>query len=68
MTNRIIPLKEISLIVGRHPRTVWRWWAKEGTFPSPLMNNNGRCIGWLQQDLDLWIEKSAAIHKTEEAA
>ncbi len=27
--NRIIPLKEVSEALGRTPKTIWRWWAKE---------------------------------------
>ena len=67
MSNRIIPLKEISEIVGRHPRTIWRWWAKEEIFPRPLLIH-GRCVGWLQRDLDSWMETSAASSKRKEAA
>ena len=34
MPNRIISLEEVSNLVGRHPRTIWRWWAKEDGFPA----------------------------------
>ncbi|TOC20861.1 helix-turn-helix transcriptional regulator [Vibrio parahaemolyticus] len=34
---------------------MWRWWAKEKTFPKPILIN-GRCLGWRESELDNWME------------
>ena len=31
--DRIMSLKEVSDSLGRSPRTIWRWWAKDKCFP-----------------------------------
>ncbi len=53
--NRIMSLKEVSEALGRTPKTIWRWWAKEKTFPKPILIN-GRCLGWRESELDNWME------------
>ncbi|HAS8629179.1 TPA: AlpA family phage regulatory protein [Vibrio vulnificus] len=65
MPNRIISLEEVSNLVGRHPRTIWRWWAKEDGFPRPLLRN-GRCIGWRQSDIDSWMDESVVTKNCKE--
>lgn len=42
--DRIMSLKEVSDSLGRSPRTIWRWWAKDKCFPKPIQIN-GRCLG-----------------------
>ncbi len=57
MTNyRVMSLKEVSEALGRHPRTIWRWWAKEKSFPLPIQRN-GRCLGWKEADFIKWLNK-----------
>ncbi|WP_021024491.1 helix-turn-helix transcriptional regulator [Salinivibrio costicola] len=53
-TPRIVSLKEMSALVGRSPKTIWRWWRKEQSFPPP-QQNNGRTIGWNEADYEAWL-------------
>lgn len=55
-TDRIIPPKEMSDNVGRDPKTIWRWWAKDKTFPEPI-KINGRCIGWPESVYQAWLDQ-----------
>lgn len=57
--ERIMSLNEVASTLGRHPRTIWRWWAKDKIFPKPIQMN-GRCIGWLESDFTQWLEDQAA--------
>ncbi|ELA9876928.1 TPA: AlpA family transcriptional regulator [Vibrio vulnificus] len=43
--DRIVSLDELSSILGRSKRTLWRWWAKDKTIPLPL-KRNGRAVGY----------------------
>ncbi len=54
--NRIMSLKEVSESVGRNPRTIWRWWAKDKSFPKPIQIN-GRCLGWRESDFVEWLNQ-----------
>ncbi|MGY3568703.1 helix-turn-helix transcriptional regulator [Vibrio paucivorans] len=56
-SNRIMSLKEVSEAVGRSPRTIWRWWAKEKTFPAPMLVN-GRCLGWPVSEFMKWLNEA----------
>ncbi|OOE87300.1 helix-turn-helix transcriptional regulator [Salinivibrio sharmensis] len=53
--NRIVSLKEMSALVGRSPKTIWRWWRKEQSFPAPRQIN-GRTIGWRETDYQAWLD------------
>ncbi|EOD4741169.1 helix-turn-helix transcriptional regulator [Vibrio vulnificus] len=57
-TERIMSLKEISQAVGRSPKTIWRWWAKEKTFPAPMLIN-GRCLGWPESEFLEWLKENS---------
>ncbi|EPP5606006.1 MULTISPECIES: helix-turn-helix transcriptional regulator [Vibrio] len=52
--DRIMSLKEVSDSLGRSPRTIWRWWAKDKCFPKPIQIN-GRCLGWRERDFVDWL-------------
>ena len=56
--NRIMSLKEVSDSLGRSPRTIWRWWAKDKCFPKPIQIN-GRCLGWREKDFVYWLVAQA---------
>jgi prophage regulatory protein len=49
----IIP-KKMSELVARDPKTIWRWWRKDKTFPVPLQVH-GRTIGWRASDYQAWL-------------
>ncbi|MDA3137371.1 MULTISPECIES: helix-turn-helix transcriptional regulator [Vibrio] len=54
--DSILNLDEVSKIVGKNKRTLWRWWAKDKTMPEPL-KVRGRAIGWRQSTLDAWLDQ-----------
>lgn len=60
--NRIMPLKEVSEALGRTPKTIWRWWAKEKIFPQPIQMN-GRCLGWRESEVNKWIESQGGSNE-----
>ncbi|MFH0257042.1 helix-turn-helix transcriptional regulator [Vibrio rumoiensis] len=55
----LVSLQQVSKILGRSPKTIWVWWAKEQTFPKPIMFN-GRCMGWRKKALLDWINNLEA--------
>ncbi|HHC6667002.1 TPA: helix-turn-helix transcriptional regulator [Vibrio parahaemolyticus] len=61
--DRIMSLKEVSDSLGRSPRTIWRWWAKDKCFPKPIQIN-GRCLGGGGEKEILligWLRKSGLL-------
>ena len=59
-TDRLIPLQEMSKLASKSPKTIWRWWAVDGTFPKPLMMN-GRCLGWKESTYNAWLAEKAGV-------
>ncbi|ENT7121508.1 MULTISPECIES: helix-turn-helix transcriptional regulator [Vibrio] len=60
--DRIMSLKEVSDSLGRSPRTIWRWWAKDKCFPKPIQIN-GRCLGWRERDFVDWLVEQEQAFK-----
>ena len=56
--ERIITIKEMSLLVGKNSKTIWKWWAKDKSFPVPV-KLNGRAIGWKTSDYQDWLTKQS---------
>ncbi|SON48156.1 helix-turn-helix transcriptional regulator [Vibrio tapetis] len=54
--DKIMSLQEVAAEVKRSPRTVWRWWAKDKSFPKPIQMN-GRCLGWRESVFVEWLNK-----------
>lgn len=56
-TNQLQPLinyKQMEALTGRDRRSIWRWWAKDKSFPKPIMKG-GRAIGWKQEQYNEWL-------------
>lgn len=51
--DRLLSLDEVSQIMGRSKKTLWRW-TKEKHFPKPLQVN-GRAIGYKQSTIDAFL-------------
>lgn len=49
----IIP-QQMGKLLGRDPKTIWRWWRKDKTFPEPIQMN-GRTIGWPTSLYQAWL-------------
>lgn len=56
--NRIISLPEMAHLLNRHPKSIWRMWAKDGVLPKPLMIN-GRTLGWMESTYTAWLAEKA---------
>lgn len=56
MTNvqPLITYKQMEVLTGKSRKSLWRWFAKDGTFPKPL-TRNGRAIGWTEQQYQNWL-------------
>lgn len=57
----IITLPEMAKHLKRSPKTIWRWWAVDQVFPKPLINKNGRCLGWKESTYKAWLEERAGV-------
>lgn len=63
--NQLQPLisyKQMEVLTGRDRRSIWRWWAKEKTFPRPLMRN-GIAVGWTNEQYHGWLSSLEANHE-----
>lgn len=56
--DRIISNKEMSQLVSRSYKTLWRWHTL-GHFPKPIFIGS-RSIGWRQSDYNSWLLQKAA--------
>lgn len=58
MTQRILRLPEVRQSVGLARSTVYRL-METGEFPRPIPLG-GRSVGWLQSDIEAWLNEQAA--------
>lgn len=59
-TDRIISLQEISRLIQKHPKTIWRMWAKDGSLPKPIMIA-GRTLGWKESTYNAWLAEKTGV-------
>lgn len=59
MTNRILKLPEVIQKTGLSRSSIYAY-KKEGTFPPPIKLGK-RSVGWIQQDIENWIEEKRII-------
>jgi prophage regulatory protein len=57
MHNALIRLNQLLPKIGLSHSTVWRL-ERQGLFPRHKLLGS-RAIGWLEKDIDLWIESRA---------
>jgi prophage regulatory protein len=64
MTNLhpLINYKQMEILTGRDRKTIWRWHAKENSFPKPL-TRNGVAIGWTVKQYNEWLASLEADHE-----
>ena len=55
LPDRIIPMSEMTRLVGKTSKTIWRWWAVDGTFPKPIILKK-QCIGWRESSYNKWLD------------
>ena len=58
MTDKILPRKKTSEVVGLSARTIYRE-IKAGRFPKPVQLS-ARRVGWRESDLDAWLAARSA--------
>lgn len=56
--DRVLSLDEVSKIMGRSKKTLWRLWRKEGKFPRPILLS-GRTIGWRESTIETFLTEKA---------
>lgn len=68
LSNRVLRIAEVSHKTGKGQSTIYRD-IKEGNFPSPI-SLGARASGWLESEIDAWIEERIAASRgeTESAA
>lgn len=55
--KKILRKKEVRAITGLGDTTIWRL-EREGKFPARL--RLGGAVGWLEEEIESWIEEKAA--------
>ncbi|KIO36322.1 MULTISPECIES: helix-turn-helix transcriptional regulator [Shewanella] len=61
MSHKIIRLPEVKEMVGLSRPSIYKRMAI-GDFP-PAISLGGRAVGWLQSDIELWLDKRIAVSK-----
>ena len=57
MADRILRIREVTDRIGVARSTIYEWQSR-GTFPASVPLGE-RSIGWLESDVDKWIESRA---------
>lgn len=63
-TNQLQPLisyKQMEVLTGKNRKTLWKWWAKDCSFPKPL-TKGGRTIGWKQETYEEWLAQLEGVN------
>jgi predicted DNA-binding transcriptional regulator AlpA len=55
---QLLSLRELSLMLCCHPRSIHRWW-REGKMPPPLRIGNG-ALRWNPATISRWLEEKEA--------
>ncbi|MGO3344905.1 MAG: helix-turn-helix transcriptional regulator [Marinomonas sp.] len=58
--DRVLSPDEVSQIMGRSKKTLWRLWRKEGKFPRPIQIN-GRAIGWRESTINAFLTETGEV-------
>ena len=58
MTQRILRLPEVKNKTGQSRSTIYER-IRQGRFPPPIQLG-GRCVGWLEHEVDDWIAERIA--------
>jgi len=59
MTQKILRLREVISHVGLSRTTIYDY-VSRGAFPAPIHLGGGKAIGWLESEVQQWIEQHAA--------
>ena len=66
-SKRIIRIKQVCEKTGRSASATWyaidpKNPRHDPTFPKPFkLSDKGRAVGWIESEIDAWIEKRAAV-------
>jgi predicted DNA-binding transcriptional regulator AlpA len=55
---RVLRVKEVAVLLGLHPCTVWDW-AAAGKLPKAIKISAGRSA-WRARDISAWLDRKAA--------
>ena len=62
MAQKIVRLPEVLKRVPLCRTSIWSK-VKSGLFPQPVHIAGGKAIGWIETELDAWIEAHAVAHR-----
>lgn len=65
MSENILRLPAVKQRTGYSQSSIYRK-VKEGTFPKPIPLG-ARAVGWLESDVNAWIERQVELARTEAA-
>ncbi|WP_310031714.1 AlpA family phage regulatory protein [Achromobacter deleyi] len=62
MNARILRYSDVEILLGVNRVTIWRRVKTDPTFPRPIRLGSARncALGFLQSEIDAWIEQQAA--------
>lgn len=64
---RLIRIKEVMQQTGLARATLYRR-IKEGTFPKPVKLGSARSSGWIQSEVDEWIDRQISESRNQQKA
>ncbi|MCF9491272.1 AlpA family phage regulatory protein [Vibrio parahaemolyticus] len=58
--DRVLSADEVSYIIGKSKKTIWRLWRKQNAFPKPILIA-GRCCGWRESTINKFLETGEVL-------
>jgi len=65
MSRVVLRLPKVTRKTGLSRSTIYRRIA-EGKFPKPIQLGTSRSVGWLEADIEQWIETQISLTNSEE--
>ncbi len=66
-THRILRAPDVREKTGLSRTTLLKM-VREGSFPSPVKLGSSRTVGWVEAEVDSWIETQIALRPSSNAA
>ena len=57
MSDKLLRITDILSMLGIGRTTLWRW-EKSGFIPTPIRKPGGDILGWMESDINEWIQKN----------
>lgn len=56
LKERILRLDDVKFITGLSRSAIYRL-MEENTFPKPISLGTKRSVGWIESEIDIWVQK-----------